>query len=619
MSNFSTLKSLIISNVYLNGNNEITGQKLQDVLISMVDTIGEGYAFMGVANGGTSPVEGDANVWYIGAEGTYNNFGTEFVVPSGSFGIFTYDGSWTRTLIKAVDIIDSLVSDETSKALAASRGKELHQETLYNNRNKVQRSWTDYKGLVISDEDGNDVCRISEEGEIKTADFNSSKALEESFSLADLEFSDKDGNVVLRVNDGNIYTQNFDSSLIPNAVPAGTLKLPTLPVPIYITTNDIDTSNGWGIGSRNYALSVWLDHFFNTDHEIAMQFADGSTFKAVPQKIVGNGDDAGWNGNVNKLETTENWAAGADTMQMKIRSVLNTSTSAVKPIVLQIGDSVTEGWFGGFPAISGTPLQSWAWTSWFFGKDKAQAGSGYDCLFVGSLNKSTYNYDGVSGTGYAYGVGGKTARWYVTGADCPFSNNGAFSLAYYLSQYKTLADDGVTRLVVGSTAGTAVTDATAWDLCTPNVVVVQLGLNDVLADWKTYMPQIVSSIKTEYPTMKVIISVMDACDCMFPSRYPNYSGVFLDGYNGMHAKMLDAYTYAIDNWQDEVNGVYVLYSGAVMPMPESCNVRKLDGGLTESEARYVGVDSVERVPHPSKYGHRAIGYQLYSAIKWILS
>lgn len=619
MSNYATLKQAIKSVIRTNGNEEITGAVLQNALLSIIDSIGAKYTFAGVATPQTDAGAPDQNVFYVASEGTYTNFGSEYIVPSGRIGIFFYDGSWVRTTLNVLTVLDSLVSTDNTKALAASRGTELHQETLYNNRNKVQRSWMAGKGLAISDEDGNDVCQINEDGEIVTHDFNSGKALQESFSIADLEFSDKDGNIVMRINNGNVYTQNFDSSLIPNAVPQGTLRLPSVPVPIYITNNDIDRSNAWGIGARNYAQSVWLDHFFNTDHEIAMQFADGSTFKAVPQLIKGNGADAGWNGNVNKLETLEDWIAGADTMHMKIRSVLNTSTSAIKPIVLQIGDSVTEGWFGSFPLISGTPLQSWAWASWFFGKDKAQAGSGYDCMFVGSLNKSTYNYDGVSGTGYAYGVGGKTARWYVTGNDCPFSNNGAFSLAYYLSQYKTLADDGVTRLVVGSTAGTAVTDVNAWDLCTPNVVVVQLGLNDVLADWKTYIPQIVSSIKTEFPAMKVIISVMDACDCMFPSKYPNYSGIFFDGYNEMHAKMLDAYVYALDNWQDEENGVFVLYSGAVMPMPESCNVRKLDGGLTESEARYDGVDSVERVPHPSKYGHRAIGYQLYSAIKWILS
>lgn len=62
------------------------------------------------------------------------------------------------------------------------------------------------------------------------------------------------------------------------------------------------------------------------------------------------------------------------------------------------------------------------------------------------------------------------------------STNGAyaFSLAKYLERYKTLEDDGVTRLVVGSTAGTKITsdNINGYDICKPTHVTIELGIND---------------------------------------------------------------------------------------------------------------------------------------------
>lgn len=62
------------------------------------------------------------------------------------------------------------------------------------------------------------------------------------------------------------------------------------------------------------------------------------------------------------------------------------------------------------------------------------------------------------------------------------STNGAyaFSLAKYLERYKTLEDDGVTRLVVGSTAGTEITSdyINRYDICKPTHVTIELGMND---------------------------------------------------------------------------------------------------------------------------------------------
>lgn len=102
MSNYATLKSAIQSAVYTNGNGEITGAGLQAVLLQIVNTVGDGYVFKGVATPGTSAGTPDANVFYIAPAGTYSNFGSSYTVPVGSIGVFSYDGSWHKSRVDVV-------------------------------------------------------------------------------------------------------------------------------------------------------------------------------------------------------------------------------------------------------------------------------------------------------------------------------------------------------------------------------------------------------------------------------------------------------------------------------------------------------------------------------------
>lgn len=94
MSNYNNLRNGITSVVKTNGNNEITGQLLQNELLAMVTTLGYGYQYMGVANPATNPGTPDAKVFYIAYQpGTYSNFGG--TVVSGLCTL-KYDTSWRK-------------------------------------------------------------------------------------------------------------------------------------------------------------------------------------------------------------------------------------------------------------------------------------------------------------------------------------------------------------------------------------------------------------------------------------------------------------------------------------------------------------------------------------------
>ena len=96
MANYATLKAAIEAVIKQNGNNEITGDILQSVLLSMVSSLGANYQFVGVATPETNPGTPDQNVFYFAAKpGTYTNF-NGMIVDNGEVALFKWNGSWTK-------------------------------------------------------------------------------------------------------------------------------------------------------------------------------------------------------------------------------------------------------------------------------------------------------------------------------------------------------------------------------------------------------------------------------------------------------------------------------------------------------------------------------------------
>ena len=97
MANYATLKAAIENVVKTNGNNEITGALLQQSLISMINALGAGYQFMGVANPSTNPGTPDQRVFYLASQrGIYTNFGSLNVT---GLSVLYYDTIWRVSLL----------------------------------------------------------------------------------------------------------------------------------------------------------------------------------------------------------------------------------------------------------------------------------------------------------------------------------------------------------------------------------------------------------------------------------------------------------------------------------------------------------------------------------------
>ncbi len=98
MSNYNNLKTTIDASIKQNNNQEITGSVLNSVLNQMVNILGTGYQFAGVAtlDPATDPGTPDAKVFYIAnGKGTYTNFGGVSVTEDDVVVLY-WDSSWHK-------------------------------------------------------------------------------------------------------------------------------------------------------------------------------------------------------------------------------------------------------------------------------------------------------------------------------------------------------------------------------------------------------------------------------------------------------------------------------------------------------------------------------------------
>lgn len=98
---FTSLKETIASLIKENGTNDITGDLLQQVLISIVNNVGADSTYRGVAGLDTSPGIPDGNVFYFAnTPGTYANFNTTLV--ENQLAVFSWDSvskTWTINIL----------------------------------------------------------------------------------------------------------------------------------------------------------------------------------------------------------------------------------------------------------------------------------------------------------------------------------------------------------------------------------------------------------------------------------------------------------------------------------------------------------------------------------------
>ena len=143
--NNSEIKTAITSTIKPNGKGEITAQKLQDVLIAMVNALGDGYAYMGDATPLMDPNTPDNKVFYLAIEaGTYTNF-DNIVVSEPT--ILYFDTQWHSRSLNGNFPAVAHVSDILNGNIIPKIAENL-------------KSWKD-NNLLPVDNDFNDTIRTT--------------------------------------------------------------------------------------------------------------------------------------------------------------------------------------------------------------------------------------------------------------------------------------------------------------------------------------------------------------------------------------------------------------------------------------------------------------------------
>ena len=118
MAHWNNLKTAIANVIKTNGNQEITGRLLQNVLNNIVSSVGENATFAGIATLTTNPGTPDGPVFYLATQpGVYSNFdGLENT--RGECLILKYDGAWSSIVVNVVT--NSALSNLLGLAIDAS-------------------------------------------------------------------------------------------------------------------------------------------------------------------------------------------------------------------------------------------------------------------------------------------------------------------------------------------------------------------------------------------------------------------------------------------------------------------------------------------------------------------
>ena len=268
MSEYSSLKAIINANVKTNENQEITGQILNSVLNQMVNTLGAGYQFMGVAtptNPGTAQSP-DYKCFYLATiPGTYTNLGG-LVVADGEVAILYWDTAWHKEvtgiasneklseLESKVDEInltsdfgydgDDALSfvDENDECIA--QFKEGHIKTKeFDSRDSATRTYVDNK---VSTE----VSSAQSEVLAKVAELDNAENNDEEVAIID-----ESDNCIAQFKEGHIKTKNFDSRNVEKIKSFLALTIANMVVSGTASKNNKTISLGGGSNNRAYINS----------------------------------------------------------------------------------------------------------------------------------------------------------------------------------------------------------------------------------------------------------------------------------------------------------------------------------------------------------------------------
>lgn len=161
MGNYKQLKQAVSNVIKSNGTQAITGQVLQNTLLTIINTIGGNMQFAGVANVNTNPGTPDQNLFWIASQsGTYVNFGNIVLNPGESAVLTWKNGAFAKAILglatdeRVEELIQSLSSYRRGY-VARNTGAIIDYSTIFVREGYVSlmqgETEINYKGQVFKD------------------------------------------------------------------------------------------------------------------------------------------------------------------------------------------------------------------------------------------------------------------------------------------------------------------------------------------------------------------------------------------------------------------------------------------------------------------------------------
>lgn len=159
MGNYKQLKQAVSNVIKSNGTQAITGQVLQNTLLTIINTIGGNMQFAGVANVNTNPGTPDQNLFWIASQsGTYVNFGNIVLNPGESAVLTWKNGAFAKAILglvtdEGVKELIQLLSSYRRGYVTKSNGKIIDYSTMFVREGYVSlmqlETEINYKGQVL--------------------------------------------------------------------------------------------------------------------------------------------------------------------------------------------------------------------------------------------------------------------------------------------------------------------------------------------------------------------------------------------------------------------------------------------------------------------------------------
>jgi lysophospholipase L1-like esterase len=327
---------------------------------------------------------------------------------------------------------------------------------------------------------------------------------------------------------------------------------------------------------------------------------------------------------IKTLNFFQNNTEKAESQDINIISIKESVTDK-KLKILTIGDSVTAGY-------GAESKQYWKTLYKHLRINSILNASGFVPVMLGTLTSNyTFNHNNIDYTdllGYE-GYSGKSLKDFYQSSNTPFYDANAvgdckFSINAWLSKYRTMDDNG-NRLTLNDNVGSLITsdNINTINVCTPNVVIINLGHNDFyqghtenMQNYFNMYNDVLNVIRTECPNAYIIVCVtMPLIGCFHENLYTNYRIVNTNPKTPIY---ISRYKINVEYWKNFIENnsdthILVMPEWNITPTKDSF---KWEKASNESEDYYYTLNEFGEA-HPYVPAHNVYGYELYSMCQYI--